>query len=318
MDIDIQDLVRKAAGTTVVGDFDATSGLLAPEQSKAFMDLVYEKTALGPLIHREQRRSTSGTIAKIGIGSRILRPRTEAFDDSRVVKPYFGSVPYQTVNSRADTAVSIDVLRRNIEGPAYEEHVVGLVAAQIGRDLEDLHINGDTTDTSADAVFLNQNEGWLRQLIIGNGTDVAHRVDGGAINGGNVSDDLFSEAYEALPPKYDEGSLVWCLSPANIVRYIRYLSKRATPLGDSVLVSGKLEQIAGIPVLKVPKLPNSRILLLDPQNLAAINTYDVFHDQTSEGIQAKRQQIIAHMWFLDDDPVIETQDAIVDVYGLAA
>jgi len=310
------ELLRKAAGPISTGDFTAASGLLAAEQANAFLDAVYEATPFSALMRTERRRSKSGSIAKIGIGSRVLRPKTAGVDDSTLQKPTTSDVSYATAASRLDWEIEEEVLEENIEGSGYEAHVLRLMTDQVGRDLEDLHFNGDTTDTSADAAFLNMNSGWLYQLA---NAGLAHRVNGGAVNSGAITKAHFFDAIEAMPNKYmSSGRLRWIASPTTWSRYIEYLTDRATGAGDAALANGDIPRVAGISGVSVPAMPNSRLLLADPQNFIAVNTREIRVRRTTEGREAIRTDKRFYAIFLDDDPIIEEQDGIVDVYGLTA
>jgi len=311
------ELLRKAAGTiTVPGNFIAASGLLLPEQADAFLDAVYDATPFAALQRVERRRSKSGTIAKIGIGSRLLRPKTTGVDDATLSRPDFSDVGYQTVASRLDWEIDEETFEENIEGAGFEDHVLRLMTDQVGRDLEDLHFNGDPTDVSADAVFLNQNAGWLYQLETGG---IAHRVDGSAISAGAVEKGHFFAAIEAMPDKYlQQGRARWMASPTTWARYVEYLTDRATGAGDSALINGQVPSIAGINGVSIPVMPNDRILLADPQNFIVVNTKDIRVRRTTEGREAIRADKRFYAIFLDDDCMIEEQDGVVDVYGLTA
>lgn len=310
------DLLRKATGTIGTGDFIANSGLLRPEQASRFLDQVYQATEFSTLHRRERRRSKSGNIAKIGIGRRLLRRKTAGVDDATLAKPSFGQVEYQTVSSRLDWEVEEEVFEDNIEGDGLEDHLVRLMTDAVGRDLEDLHFNGDTADASPDAPFLTMNDGWLKQIAAGGSG--AHRVNGAAINSGNVTKAHFFDALEALPTKYKSNRLRWIANPTVFGRYAEYLTDRGTPAGDAILTSGEVTQIAGFKTLPVSAMPNTRILLADPQNFIAVNTREIRRRKTTEGREAVRRDMRFYAIFLDDDPIIEEMDGISDVYGLAA
>jgi hypothetical protein len=310
------DLIRKATGAIGTGDFLAASGLLSPQQASKFLDAVYTATDFSKLHRTERRNAKAGTIAKIGIGRRLLRKKTAGVDDSTLVKPSFGDVGYQTIASRLDWEVEEEVFQDNIEGEGLEDHLVRLMTDAVGRDLEDLHFNGDTSDTSVDAPFLTQNDGWLVQIA--DGASGAHRTNGGTINSGNLTKAHFFAAMNALPNKYITDGVRWILSPLNVARYVEYLSNRATAAGDAALVNGDLTAIAGIKIAKVSAMPNDRILLADPKNFIAINTREIRRRKTTEGREAIRTDKRFYAIFLDDDPIVEEMDAVSDIYGLAA
>ena len=309
------ELLRKAAGPQSTTDFPA-SGLLAPEQSSVFLDKVYDATPLASLIRTERRRVKSGTVAKIGIGGRLLRRKTAGVDDATLAKPVQTDISYQTIASRLDWEIEEEVFQENIEQEGYEDHVASLMAGQVGRDLEDLHVNGDTADTSADAAFLTQNDGWLKQIAAGGSG--SHRVNGATINTGYIEKGHFFAALNALPSKYhQDGGLRFLGAPALWFAYLEYLSNRSTGVGDAAL-SGTAASPQGVPFVQVPSMPSTRLLLVNPKNLVAVNTRDIRRRRTTEGREAIRRDVRFYAVFLDDDPIVEEMDAVADVYGVVA
>lgn len=307
------ELLRKAAGPITTGDFTASVGTLAPEQANAFLDQVYVATPFTGLQRNERRRSKNGSIAKIGIGGRLLRKKTAGVDDATLQKPTYGDVQYSTVRSRLDWEVDEEVFEENIEQEGYEDHLIRLMTDQVGRDLEDLHFNGDTA--SADP-FINQNDGWLKQLVGG----TANRVNGGAVSAGAIEKSHFFDGYQALPDKYkaQADQMRWFMSPTNESRWLEYLTGRATPAGDAALLGQGGRSPHGILIQTIPAMPNDRILLANARQFIVINTRDIRFRRTVEGRQAIRQDKRFYAIFLDDDPIIEEQAGIVDIFGMAA
>jgi hypothetical protein len=310
-------LLRKAAGPIGTGDFLAASGLLAPEQSNTFLDQVYLATPFSGLQRNERRRATTGSIAKIGIGGRLLRKKTAGVDDATLAKTTFGHVDYTCVRSRLDWEIEEEVFQENIEQDGYEDHVMRLMTGQLGRDLEDLHFNADTTDTSADAAFLTQNSGWLYQLA---NDGLAHRLNGASVNSGNIAKDHFFDAFQALPDKYKAQAdlMRWFMSPTNESRWLEYLTGRATPAGDAALLGQGGRSPHGIAIQTIPSMPNARIVLANARQFMVVNTRDIRIRRTTEGREAIREDKRFYAIFIDDDPIIEEQDGIVDTYGMAA
>ena len=308
------ELLRKAAGPIGTGDFIAASGRLAAEQANAFLDAVYAATPFLSLQRNERRRAMTGSIAKIGIGGRLLRKKTAGVDDATLQKPTFGEVNYTVVRSRLDWEVEEEVFEENIEQEGFEDHLMGLMTAQVGRDLEDLHFNGDAT--SADP-FINQNSGWLYQLA---NAGLAHRVNGGAVNGGAIAKDHFFDGYQALPDKYKAQAdlMRWFMSPTNESRWLEYLTGRATPAGDAALLGQGGRSPHGIAIATIPSMPNDRILLGNAKQFIAVNTREIRIRKTTEGREAVREDKRFYAIFVDDDPIIEEQDGLVDIYGMAA
>lgn len=308
------ELIRKATGPIGDSDFTPNIGTLQPEQANAFLDQVYVSTPFTQLQRNERRRVTSGSIAKIGIGGRLLRLKTAGLDDATLVKPTFGQVNYQTVRERLDWEIEEEVFQDNIEQEGFEDHLMGLMTAQIGRDLEDLHFNGDTSSSDP---FVQLNDGWLKQIATGG---IAHRTNGATINGGNISKDHFFAGYQSLPDKYklQADRMRWLMSPSNWSRWLEYLSNRSTPAGDGALLGQGGNSPHGIAITQIPAMPNDRILLGMVQQFIVVNTRDIRIRRTVEGREAIRTDKRFYAIFLDDDAIIEEQDGIADVYGLAA
>lgn len=307
------ELLRKAAGPIGTGDFE-TSGILSAEQATSFLDAVYDATPFAALQRNERRRVKSGTVAKVGIGSRLLRPKTAGVDDATLQKPSFGDVSYTCVAMRLDWEVEEEVLQENIEQEGFEDHLMRLMTGQIGRDLEDLHFNGD--DTSDDAMLV-ANDGWLVQLAASGTT---HRMNGASVNAGVICKDHFFDAYQALPDKCknNPAGLRWLCSPTVESRWLEYLTNRATAAGDAALFGQAGRNPHGVPIQTIPAMPNTRLLLADPRNFIVVNTRDIRIRKTTEGREAIREDKRYYAIFLNDDPIIEEDDGIVDTYGLAA
>jgi hypothetical protein len=308
-------LLRKASGTIVPGDFEANIGTLSPEQSSAFLDRIYVSTPMTQLQRNERRRSMTGTIAKMGISGRNLRKKNPGVDDSFETKPNFDSVAYAIQRYRMDSSIEEEVFEEGIEQDGFEDHWLNTVAGQVGRDLEDLHFNGD--ESSSD-LFLNLNRGWLRQIAL---SATAHRVNGGTINGGNISKDDFFAAYQALPDAYKAQSdqMRWFMSPTNKSRWLEYLTNRATPAGDAAIFGqGGALAPHGIQILEIPSMPNDRILLSAVRNFIVVYVRDLRFRKTTEGREAIREDKRFYAWFISDDPIIEEDAGIADIYGLTA
>ncbi len=321
--------IIKAAGITTG---DVTYGLLNPEQSRAFIKQTFEATTLGGLIRHEMRTSKTGEIDKIGIASRILRKKVENIDaksdgtaptlDATTgqitgyrVKPNFSQVEYSTKAVRLPWEITEETLRENIEGEGLEATITNLMTTQLGIDLEDLYINGDTETSSSaeDYDFLKINDGWVKQI-----SDGGHIYDAKNVVGG-MNLEMFYGALGEMPNKYNNGRLRWLMSPHRAQEWELFLLNKG--LNASASFPDSLYQSpASIPAIQVPSMPDDKIILTDPQNLVVVNTYGVKIRKTTEGkeaIMADKRFYVVH---LDFDTIIEELDATaiienIDVSG---
>lgn len=300
-------IVTRAAVTT--GSL-AGGGILAPEQANRFIQQTFEATTLSPLVRHVMRRSTSGEIDKIGIASRIVREKLENTDDGYRAGVNTSQIKYATTAVRLPWEITEETLRQNIEGQNLETIITNLMTTQLGVDMEDLYLNGDSaTESSAeDYDFLKINDGWIKQIKAG-----GHVYDASSESG--MSLDLFYNAVAQLPNKYNNGRLRWLMSPHRSQEWELFLMNQVIGKGgvvpDSVYTSP-----VGIPVVQCPSLDDGTIILTDPQNLVVVNTYNVIIRKTTEGKEAVMMDKRFYVIHLDYDPIIEETDATGIITGL--
>lgn len=303
-----QQIVKDAITTATV-----TNGLLNPEQSKKFIQQTFEATTLGNLIRHEMRRSKTGEIDKIGIAKRIVRKKTENVDDGYRGDVKFSAVEYATTAVRLPWEITEETLRENIEGEGLEATITKLMTTQLGLDMEDLYLNGDTAtlESDPDYDFLKINDGWVKQIKGG-----GHVYDASTANGGEMSLDCFYGALATLPNKYNNGKLRWIMSPHRAQQWEQFLLNKIIEAGGAVPES-VYNSPAKIPTVACPNLSDDVILLADPKNLIVVNTYDVIIRKTTEGKEAIMQDKRFYVTHLDFDPIIEELDATAIITNLA-
>ena len=293
---------------------DVTYGLMNPEQADRFWTDVYDKAIFSSMHRKERKRATSGEIDKMSVGSRLLRPKVEATDGGYRVQPSFGQILYQCVNMKLPWEVTEETYHENIEQGALEDKLMGLLTQQMALDIEDLHFNGDSTDVSGDAAFLNMNEGWVKQIIAGGQT-----VDGSTINAGVLGKAHMFAMVNAIDRKYFRpGNMKWIANGVTYMRWVELMTDRATGAGDAALLGGGLGaggevtvlKPLGIPWVEVNCLPDGMIILGDPRNFISVNTWDVRVRKTTEGFTALYQDKRFYAIYFDDDPILENPAAI--------
>ena len=258
------------------------------------------------------RTSKTGEIDKIGIASRIVRKKVENTDDNYRAGVKTSQIEYSTTAVRLPWEITEETLRENIEGQNLEQIITDLMTRQLGIDMEDLYLNGDveTPDTDPDYDFLKINDGWIKQLQNG-----AHVEDRSSKNSGAMSIDVYYDALQQIPNKYNNGRLRWLMSPLRKQEWDRYLLKQLIENGGSVPES-VYQNPASVPTVEVPSLSNDKIILTDPQNLVVVNTYNMKVRKTAEGREAIMQDKRFYVVHLDYDPIIEEPDAAAIITGL--
>ncbi|MFY0127869.1 phage major capsid protein [Bacillus cytotoxicus] len=291
-----------------------SSGLLNPEQSKEFFRMAFESTPFSQLHRKEMRKAKQGVIDKIAIGGRILRKKTEDKDDEYRAGVKTSNVPYNTKAIRLPWEITEETLRENIEGEGFEDTVMTLMATQTGIDLEDLHWNGD--EESSDP-FLSINDGWLKKIlkskeshIVDHAKLVTGTGEAAAANGFGKGS-LFALS-GAMPNKYKNSNLRWIMSPNRREKWIEYLTNRPTGAGDAALLGAgdQVNKPMGYAIATVPSLTDDVIILADPRNFIAVNTYETRVRKTTEGKSAVMEDKRFYVIHFDDDAIIQEMDAV--------
>lgn len=317
MTISRREAIAKATTDTTV----AAGGLLDPGQSRAFLEVVQESSDFGRQIRTENVGTVSGEINKLNTSSRLIRSAPENTDDGYRVEPTFPTVPYSTVKIRLPFEVTEDVYQQNIEREQLERRLVTRFGRQMGLDLDDLNVNGDTAaGAGPDQAFLQIDDGLLKRLAT-----APHRVDGSTINTGNLSIAHFFATYKALPNKHrqDRGALRWLMSPNRAVDWVETLTERATSAGDAAIGSvegGPGQRPLGTPILEVPFFPDDRIVLTQARNLVRIMFDQVRRRRVTGDTdwELATRDKRGYIFFVRQDFILEDDDALVDLHSLAA
>ncbi|MCD8216697.1 MAG: hypothetical protein LUD01_01395 [Clostridiales bacterium] len=288
-------------------------GILNPEQARKFIQQTFDATNLRPLIRHEMRTARTGEIDKLGINSRILRSKVENTDDGYRAGVTTDVLQYATTPVRLPWEITEETLRENIEGQQLETIITNYMTTQLGIDMEDLDLNGDTETDAADEDydFLKINDGWVKQLAAG-----SHIVDRSAVDGGAMSLDVFYSAIKELPNKYNNGKLKWVMSPHRYQDWIYTLLNSAVSNGG-IITDGRIEDPCAIEVVQCANLSNDKIILTDPKNLIEVSTYNMMIRKTTEGMHAIMEDKRFYVVHLDYDPIIEELDAACLITGLA-
>ena len=278
----------------------SNGGLLNPEQARKFIQQMFDSNELGKHVRHVMRTAKTGEIDKIGIGSRLLRKKTENVDDGYRANVTTSKIDYATTSVRQPWEITEETLRENIEGQALEKIITDLMTTQAGLDAMDLYLNGDTEySEEQDKDFLTINDGWIKQMLNG------HVVDNSSAD---MDLSMFYAAVKAIPNKYNNGKLRWIMSPHRAQEWQEYLLQKCISSGSTAPESLYSSPVA-IPTIVCPTVPDEKILLTDPQNLIVVNTYDMRLRKTTEGKEAIMQDKRFYVLHFDFDPIIEEIDA---------
>jgi hypothetical protein len=311
---------REALAKATVTTADAAAGLLDPEQATRFLIKLKDRGKLSSQMRQEIRQASTGEINKMAVGGRIIRAATENADDGYRAGATFTSLGYTTTKIRLPWEVTEDVFHENIEGQRLERTLMDEMTQQFSYDLEDLDINGDTADVSADAPFLTIDDG-LVKLIAASGA--AHNIDGSLINGGVWDKSHMFEALNSLPNVYrNDPGLRWIMSPARKLQWWESIVDRDPASGQDLLLGNSpvLDRPLGIPILDVPAFPSNQVVLANPKNFVRVVSWQVRRRRvtgdTDAELAAKDKRF--YVFFIKRDVIVQEYDAIARVHTLDA
>lgn len=237
-----QELVQKGMITT---DAIAASGKLNPEQADKFIDYVFDLTKLRSRVRTVKFKPDQLDIDKIGVGQRVALAKKEATDPGRRRGVQTSKVSLAPVEVMVPFEISDDFGEYNIEGEDVEDHVIKMMATQLGNDLEELGLDGDklgpariaddiypgeSTTQAINDTYMALLDGWLKKSRGGNVIDHDNV---------NINDKIFNDMINAMPEKYkrDKRNLRFFTSSTIEQNYRQVTSARSTNKGDDALSS---------------------------------------------------------------------------------
>lgn len=286
-----------------IDQLDTNGGLLTPEQSNAFIDMIMDQPTILPRARVVRMGAPEVKINRIGFGDRILRAARNstglgAEDDgsngrhvrkSERAAPTTSQIVLRDSEVIAEVRLPYEVLEDNVEGENLEAHIMRLIAERAALDLEELALWGDTTLAGTDA-FLGLQDGWLKRAN-------AHVADN--LNAG-VSPDLFANAMLAMPQKYmrNLAEMRAFISVQNTIRYRQRVAQRQTGYGDAALQGAIALNAHGLQIEGAPMLAadgsGATGLVTFPQNLLFGIRRDI-SVETDRDIRARERIIVLTM-----------------------
>jgi hypothetical protein len=276
---------------TTSGATGDTGGVLLPEQSRQFIDYMFDQMVLAQDGRRVTMRGNTMEMDKIKVGTRLVTKATQADQTGANKAAQFTKLEISTTKFRLDYELSTESLEDNIEGAALEDHVVRLMASQFGNDLEDIAING-AADTTA-GYYPTTLDGFIKKIkdtdatgheaaaAVANVDAVWDVTTAGVTAGKNtLTLKVLEDLYNAMPRKFkvNRSALKYYVGSKHLTELIADLRKLGTvPEEVAVRVidgqvprlggnAGAQYRVFGVPVLEVPLYPDNYIDITAPTN----------------------------------------------------
>ena len=259
-------------GPNAVNPTGDLSGILAPEQSRRFIDYVWDATVLANDGRKVTMKANTVELEKVNVGERVIRAANQADGTYTNAGATFTKIELTTKKIRLDWEVSSEALEDNLEGAALEDHLVRLMTNAFANDLEDLAINGDGVTGN----FLSIMDGFNNQVVTSG--DAHESVVTVANN--EWTPEVLQGVISALPRKYRalKSGLKFYASTdtfagivaanGTLANAITTENRRDTYLDgtDQVLGNARQTRALGVPVMEVPYFPDDYVELTFPSN----------------------------------------------------
>jgi len=232
------------------------NSVLNRQQANRFIDLVIDYSVLLKKARTSRVNHAKGSINKLDLGT-IVTEGAATTSTLSTNTPTEGVLTYDTVKYRAGFDLGTDFTEDNIEGKGIRDFLLNQFSKRMAIDSELGCIQGDETLTTGDGQtaqnnLLGVNDGWSK--ILGANVPAAQKLDAG---GKSPTKKLYYDMKRKIPARFRvaKPDYVWIVPSGPSDKWKLEVSDRATPLGDTTLLSGMVTGPWGIPMLEVPLMP---------------------------------------------------------------
>jgi len=291
--------------TNPVGDLVSDGGILQPEQSRQFIEYIFEQQVLAQDGRRVTMRANTTELEKMNVGERVIRAAAQADATYTNADVQFTKVSLTTKKIRLDWEVSSEALEDNIEGAGLEDHLVRTMTRAFANDLEDLAINGTGTGTNN---FLNILEGFVS--IESNGNSATYGTDIEDLQGlvlamprkyrGSRSNMKFYADTETV------AAIINGLGSSGNLNSERIVERVIDGVAPSTLGAPIQYRVLGLPLVEVPLMPAGYVSLTFPEN----RIWGFQRDVTVHREFQPKKDTVEYTVFLRFGVAVEETDAV--------
>lgn len=272
----LNEITANKAGASALAVQTFNKGILNPEQAGRFIREITNEQVVLREASIITMKSHTKNLDRVTVDGRVLHAGYDVDGNTRVLsdseKAKIKTWQNQLVVAKLKTQAEIedDELEDNLEGKAFIDTLLDLVAGQIGEDKEVWALGANKGVISyAEDDLLSTTTGWLHRP--------ATKVYNKPLESEGI-EAIFDAMLAAIPKKFIKNR-------NNMRLYVPYeyekawrdeLKSRGTPLGDSVTTGYAQLAYENIPVVHVPSLDDTvlqtltgspALMLTDPANL---------------------------------------------------
>lgn len=171
---------------------------LSVKEADMFIDYVIDESTILKEARVKRMTKPKENIDKVGIGSDVLHPATRgtALSSTKYTEATTGSIQLDAQEVIAVVKINDDELEDNIEGDAFKDHMMRMVANKAQNQLERSGLYGrklvGATDT--DHLF----DWWITRILAGGNV-----VDANSFSDRYISKEKLAAVYKSIPTKFE-------------------------------------------------------------------------------------------------------------------
>jgi len=257
---------------------------LDPEEADRFIDYVIDESFWNKNARIEKMTRNEKNIRYMGYDSskRFLKP-ADTFASSDYVKTFSeGKITLSSKKLRGCVVIYDDDLEDNVEGQAFADHLMKVIAKRVANELDEVYYVSNTTSTGFEATDARHMFNGFRYNLL-NFSPTSGTIPGAAaeldasstgagadfVNAGKIAERnattgvwefKFAKMLASLPSKYKITGLTnlrYFCNDIVVSDYIEALSDRGTALGDAAILGKAPISFGTIPIVNIPLLPTT-------------------------------------------------------------
>jgi len=314
--MDNQEMINKGVITT--SDI-SSNGKLSPDQSNAFIDLVFEQAKLKNVVTTVKFNNHQKNFDKLAIDERVVFPRDENQHTGFYSGMNTSGVEIKPFRYMATVAITDEVRDYNIARKNLDNFLLQQFTKRIADNLETYMLYADTNAPTASAKLFDPVNGdaakRVKDVLLAKGDGIlkqaqsAHVVDG--LNNHKM-DEILLEAINALPDQYKTNiSALRAFMPTSLLFNYNYqTSQRQTVYGDAT--AKNIEALQGFGGINLLTLPLMSVNGLKVKNVTLTGTTavslgyknikasDVIVTSTTIGLTAETPKVLTTDYVIDE------------------
>lgn len=260
---------------------------LAAEEADRFIDCIVDESVMKGKARVIKMNKASQNIRALGLGTGDFLHPGATFSSSEYKKTLsHNKIELASKKVRGCIAIFDDDLEDNIEGDAFVNHLMQMVAKKISNELDIAYWIGDTNASGnafGDTDIRSLWDGWRYQIVTGDTAADTYENDVSGLSivldasantnfscAGQIAmygstapyvwEFKYNEMLKQLPSKYKAnglGNLSFYNSDIVTQTYIEALAARSTILGDNAILGKGPLQYGMVPITSCPNMPDT-------------------------------------------------------------